>query len=261
MSFIDTHTHLYAGEFDPDRDDAIGRAVQKDVTKLLLPAIDRSYYEVMMHLADRFPDTCHTMIGLHPTSVRKGYLDELDFVQAKLEEDQTRYCGIGEIGIDLYWDKTYQAEQEDAFIRQLDLAIRYHLPVAIHTRNSFDLALEIIKKKKNPELKGVFHCFSGSVKQAEDAIDAGFMLGIGGVVTYKNSGLQKVVEIMDLEHLILETDAPWLPPVPYRGQRNESAYIPVIAEKIAELKKTTIREVEESTTQNAITLFKIVTTQ
>ena len=259
MNFIDTHTHLYAWEFDPDRNEMIGRALQKGVSKLLLPAIDISYYERMMQLVSRYPENCFPMIGLHPTSVKADYLDELAFAGQKLEEDPTRFVGIGEIGIDLYWDKTFQAEQENAFSRQLDLAIRYNLPVAIHTRNSFDLALNILQKKNNPSLKGVFHCFGGSVKQAESAVEAGFMLGIGGVITYKNSGLQKVVEIIALERFILETDAPWLPPVPYRGQRNESAYIPVIAEKIAEIKKVTIREVAEITTRNAVTLFKIDT--
>jgi TatD DNase family protein len=178
-------------------------------------------------------------------------------VKESLEEDHSRFCGIGEIGIDLYWDKTYEIEQVKAFDYQLDLAIKYHLPISIHTRNSFEIALELIRKKNNSDLKGVFHCFSGSVEQAQNVISLGFMLGIGGIVTYKNAGLQKVVEAISLNHLVLETDSPWLTPVPHRGKRNESAYIPFIAGKIAEIKNIQLSEVAEITTENALTLFNL----
>ena len=258
MNFIDTHTHLYAEEFDPDRDAVIQHAVDKGVEKLLLPAIDRSYYERMMFVAGHHEKVCLPMIGLHPTSVKADYREEIDFVKETLEKSRTKFYGIGEIGIDLYWDKTFAKEQASAFSDQLDFAIEFKLPVAIHTRNSFDIAMKIILEKNNRELKGVFHCFSGSVEQAQQATSLGFMLGIGGIITYKNSGLQKVVETTGLSHLILETDAPYLPPVPYRGQRNESAYIPIIAKKVAEIKNVSVAEVAEQTTQNAVTLFKLI---
>lgn len=257
MNFIDTHTHLYAEEFDPDRDAVIQHAVDKGVIRFLLPAIDRSYYERMMSVADHHKEVCFPMIGLHPTSVKASFREELDFVKETLEKSREKFHGIGEIGIDLYWDNTFVNEQALAFSDQLDFAIEYQLPVAIHTRNSFDIAIKLIREKNNPELKGVFHCFSGSVEQAQQATSLGFMLGIGGIITYKNSGLQKVVEATSLDHIVLETDAPYLPPVPYRGERNESAYIPIIAEKVAEIKNVSVTEVAEITTLNAVTLFKI----
>ena len=256
MNFIDTHTHLFAEEFDADRQVVIQNAIDKGVTKLLLPAIDRSYYARMMSLADS-SQYCYPMIGLHPTSVKENFPEELEFIEESLERDRDRFYGIGEIGIDLYWDKTYETEQVKVFDYQLDLAIKHQLPVSIHTRNSFEIALELIRKKNNPGLRGVFHCFSGSVEQAHEVINLGFMLGIGGIVTYKNSGLQKVVETISLNHLVLETDSPWLPPVPHRGQRNESAYIPFIAGKIAEIKNIPLIEVAEVTTKNALTLFNL----
>jgi TatD DNase family protein len=257
MNFIDTHTHIYAEEFDPDRDAVIQQAVDKGVDRLLLPAIDRSYYERMMSVADHHKEVCFPMIGLHPTSVKASFREELDFVKETLEKSREKFYGIGEIGIDLYWDNTFVNEQTLAFSDQLDLAIEYQLPVAIHTRNSFDIAIKLMRQKNNPELKGVFHCFSGSVEQAQQATSLRFMLGIGGIITYKNSGLQKVVEATSLDHIVLETDAPYLPPVPYRGERNESAYIPVIAKKIAEIKRVTIEEVAEITTKNAVNLFNL----
>jgi len=257
MNFIDTHIHLYAEEFDPDRDAVIQHAVDKGVDQLLLPAIDKSYYERMMSVADHHKEVCFPMIGLHPTSVKADFREEIDFVKETLEKSREKFHGIGEIGIDLYWDQTFVNEQVSAFSDQLDLAIEFQLPVAIHTRNSFDIAIKLIRQKNNPELKGVFHCFSGSVDQAQQATSLGFMLGIGGIITYKNSGLQKVVEATGLDHIVLETDAPYLPPVPYRGERNESAYIPIISQKIAEIKNISVAEVAEITTLNAVTLFKI----
>jgi TatD DNase family protein len=257
MNFIDTHTHLYAEEFDPDRDAVIQQAVDKGVDRLLLPAIDKSYYERMMLVIGRHREHCFPMIGLHPTSVKANFREELDFVKETLGKNREKFYGIGEIGIDLYWDKTFINEQTYALNYQLDLAIEYQLPVAIHTRNSFEIAIKMIREKNNPELKGVFHCFSGSVEQAQQAMELGFMLGIGGIITYKNSGLQKVMEVTGLTHFVLQTDAPYLPPIPYRGQRNESAFIPVIAEKVAEIKNVSVTEVAEITTLNAVTLFKI----
>jgi TatD DNase family protein len=254
MNFIDTHTHLYAEEFDADRETAIQRAIDARVTCMLLPAIDKSYYERMMEVVKSNGKHCLPMIGLHPGSVKENFQEELDFVRECLGKN--KFYGIGEIGIDLYWDKTFEAEQVSAFSAQLDLAIEYHLPAAIHTRNSFEIAIEVIRKKNNPSLTGVFHCFTGTPEQAEQATSLGFKLGIGGVVTYKNSELPKVIEKTALEHLVLETDAPYLPPVPYRGKRNESAYIPIIARKIAELKGVDVATVAETTTRNAMEIWK-----
>jgi TatD DNase family protein len=197
------------------------------------------------------------MIGLHPTSVKANYREELEIVEEYLQAPEYNFCAVGEIGIDLYWDKTFEAQQREAFSRQLDLAIKHELPVAVHTRNSFDLAADIIESRKNPSLRGVFHCFGGSIAQAERAISLSFMLGIGGVITYKNSGLQQVVAAIGLEHLLLETDAPFLPPVPHRGERNESSYVPIIAAKIAEIKGIDLNLVARTTTENALSLFRL----
>ncbi len=255
MFFTDSHTHIYAREFDHDLEAMIRRAIENNLSHLFLPAIDSEYHEKMLGVVQKYPDLCFPMMGLHPTSVKENYRDELEIVSGYLANPGFKFFAIGEIGIDLYWDKTHEAEQRSAFSFQLDLAIRHDLPVVIHTRNSMDIALGIIEQRKEPALRGVFHCFSGNVKQAEHAITLGFMLGIGGVVTYKNSGLQAVVEHTPLEHLLLETDAPWLPPVPHRGQRNEPSYIPVIAQKIAEIKHVSLEAVAEVTTVNTHRLF------
>jgi TatD DNase family protein len=255
LNFTDTHTHIYSNEFDHDRPEMIARAVELGVTRLLLPAIDSGWHDKMLEVVSAFPNICYPMMGLHPTSVIPGFKSELDQVAGYLEKYPGRFCAIGEIGIDLYWDKTHEREQREAFSFQLDLALQYDLPVVVHTRNSMDIALQMIRERKDPRLHGVFHCFSGNARQAEEAIGLGFMLGIGGVVTYKNSGLQQVVEQTGLEHLLLETDAPWLPPVPYRGQRNEPAYIPVIARRIAELKGVSVEEVAGVTGGNAARMF------
>ncbi len=257
MIFADTHTHLYAEEFAADRDQVVQKAFDNGVKYLFLPNIDRQYYQGMMDLCLRHPGHCFPMIGLHPTSVKSDYQDELNFIIEKLSQDEQRFYAIGEVGIDLYWDKTYADEQADALNIHLDLALKYCLPVVIHTRNSFDEVIHILEEKQNPALSGVFHCFGGSVGQAKQAISLGFFLGIGGIITYKNSGLQKVLEEVDLENLVLETDAPWLTPVPFRGQRNESSFIPFIAGKIAEIKKLPVEEVARITTENALKLFNI----
>jgi TatD DNase family protein len=255
MFFTDTHTHLYAEEFDEDRQAMMQRAEQLGVTELFLPAIDSVYHERMLGVVREFPHLCKAMMGLHPTSVRENYREELEIVEDHLANPSVKFYAIGEIGIDLYWDRTHEEEQRDAFSHQLDLALKYDLPVVVHTRNSMDIALGILSERNDRRLRGVFHCFSGNTEHARRAISLGFMLGIGGVITYKNSGLQTVVENTGLEHLLLETDAPWLPPVPYRGQRNEPSYIPIIAAKIAELKNVSPEEVAEITTGNAGRLF------
>lgn len=257
MIFADTHTHLYLEEFNDDRENVVRNAIHNGVTYFFLPNIDSRSIESMMDLPDTFPGHCFPMMGLHPTSVKTNYKEELAIVEKHLSSTEKIFRAIGEIGIDLYWDKTFSQEQYSAFHIQLGWALKYDLPVVIHTRNSFDVAIDIIEKQNDPEIRGIFHCFGGSLKQAEKAISLGFMLGIGGIITYKNSGLHQVVSEIALEHLVLETDAPFLPPVPYRGQRNESAYIPVIAQKIAEIKNIELAEVAEITTNNALKLFNI----
>jgi TatD DNase family protein len=257
MIFVDTHTHLYLKEFNKDREASIQAARDEGVKYFFLPNIDSEHYMAMLCLCISHPTHFFRMMGLHPTSVKENWEDEMEIVQDMLADPELKFWGIGEIGIDLYWDKTYEQLQIAAFSQQLDLAVRYDLPAIVHTRNSFEVAIKVIEEKNNPHLKGIFHCFSGTVEQAEEAIKSGFKLGIGGVVTYKNSGLPKVVEATGLEHLVLETDAPYLPPVPFRGKRNESKYIPVIAAKIAEIKKISIEEVAEVTTKTALSLFKV----
>jgi TatD DNase family protein len=255
MTLCDTHTHLYLEEFDADRDETVQRAVDAGVGHIFLPNIDSTSAEAMLSLSGRHPSVCFPMMGLHPTSVKADYEEELAVVERYLEAPPQPFAAVGEIGIDLYWSRTFETQQCDAFNRQLDLAVRHRLPVAVHTRNSFDLAAGIIGTKTGQGLKGIFHCFGGSLAQARRAVELGFLLGIGGVITYKNSGLQQVVQEIPLEHLVLETDAPFLPPVPYRGQRNESAFIPLIAQRISELKQVPAGVVARVTTENALRLF------
>ena len=255
ISLTDTHAHLYLEEFDADRLLVMQRAEQNGVCDIFLPNIDASSINRMLKIAGDWPHLCHPMMGLHPTSVKGNFLKELEIVEQYLADRAYTFCAIGEIGLDLYWDKSFENEQLEAFNIQLDLAIQYRLPVVIHTRNSMELALKVLKERNDSRVQGVFHCFSGNTGQAGQAVELGFSLGIGGVITYKNSGLQKVVEQMPLESLLLETDAPFLPPVPYRGQRNEPAYIPVIAAKIAGVKKISPEKVARVTTENARRLF------
>ncbi len=255
MKLIDTHTHLYLDNFDADRTNVIQNAIDRGVEIMLLPAIDSTTFKSMMELSKAYPLNCRPMIGLPPTSVRDDYEDEMKFVEDELT--QGGYMAVGEIGIDLYWDKSYFDQQKDAFRRQLRLAKKYKLPVAIHTRDSFDEIYPIVKEELTDELKGVFHCFTGTPTEAKKIIDIGFMMGIGGIITFKNSGLGKVVEGIPIGSLVLETDAPFLTPTPYRGKRNQSAYLTYIAESLAEVKKIEIEELAEITTKNAIELFNL----
>jgi TatD DNase family protein len=256
MKFVDTHCHLYLKEFADDRQTAIQRAIDSGVTKILLPNIDSTSWQPMIDLFQRYQGICFPMAGLHPTSVTPQTInDELADVSSQLETGN--YIAVGEIGIDLYWDKTHQGLQEETFKYQIQLAKKYKLPVAIHVRKSFDEVWQILKSETGPDLKGVFHCFPGDEMQAWRVIEAGFMLGIGGVVTFKNSNLQKVVAAVGPGHIILETDAPFLAPAPYRGKRNEPSYIPIIAEKVAELCRMTIKEVASITSGNALELFNL----
>ncbi len=253
MTFTDTHTHLYSEQFNADRTAMIEAAIAKGVKTFYLPNIDHESIDGMLALEEQFPGQCLPMMGLHPCSVNAGYQQELDLVKQWL--DKRRFAAIGEIGIDLYWDKTFIREQEIAFRQQIDWALESGYTISIHCRSAFDEIYAILKSY--PKLpKSIFHCFSGNTEQAELIIALGnFKLGIGGVVTFKNSGLDKVVENIGLEHLVLETDAPYLAPVPHRGKRNESAYIPLIAEKIAAIKGISLEEVASVTSQNALDIF------
>jgi TatD DNase family protein len=255
MILTDSHAHLYLEQFDPDRHEVIRQAIKQDIRYMILPNIDKDSIIPMMELVRDFPQNCFPMMGLHPTSVGKDYSIHLESVNEWLKKE--KFYAIGEMGIDLYWDKTFFAEQQEAFRIQVRLALEYDLPVVIHSRNSFDEIFLLLDEVNKPGLRGVFHCFTGNQEQAGHIIKMGFMLGIGGVLTYKNSGLAEVVEKIPLAHLLLETDAPFLAPAPNRGKRNESAYLVEVAKKLAEIKKMKVEEVAEITTRNAIELFKL----
>ncbi len=255
MLLTDTHTHLYSAEFDIDRKQVVERAIASGVKKFFLPNIDSSSVEGMIALCGQFPENCFSMIGLHPTSVKENYEEELEGVKEWLGKH--KFCAIGEIGIDLYWDKTFFTQQQLAFETQIKWAHEFSLPIVIHSRNSFNEIVEVLQKNKNENQRGIFHCFSGSKEQAEKAISLGFKLGIGGVLTYKNSGLGQAIAGIDLKHLVLETDSPYLTPVPHRGKRNESGYITLVAQKLAEIKNISVDEVAEITTANAKEVFGI----
>lgn len=260
MFLTDTHTHLFAAEFDPDRDDLIQSAVSKGVERFYLPNIEESSIEPMLQVCEKYPAHCRPMIGLHPCSVTENFEDQLQRIFSFLE--RSRFAAIGEIGIDLYWDKTLASQQEKAFIWQVKKAVEKGLPVAIHSRESFDLIagiLESLKKENNwnnEQLRGIFHCFTGTADQARRAIDLGFYLGIGGVLTFKNSGLDKIVKDLPMEYLLLETDAPYLAPAPNRGKRNIPEYLVLVAEKLSDIMNIPVKEVATITSKNAEHLFK-----
>lgn len=255
MKFIDTHTHLYLDEFESDRMAVVENAIDKCVSTMLMPAIDKSSFAAMMKLASDFPENCLPMIGLHPTSVKENFEDELDFVKQELENK--RYIGVGEIGIDLYWDNTFVEEQKYVFKSQIELAKEVGLPIAIHIRNSFNDAYPIVKELLTDDLVGVFHCFTGNMDEAKKIMDIGFKMGVGGLVTFKNAGVAEAVKQLPLESLLLETDSPFLTPAPFRGKRNQSAYVTYVAEKIAQVKGIDIGEVAEVTSATATQLFKL----
>ena len=255
MKFIDTHTHLYAKQFDEDRNEVVQRAIDLGVETMLLPNIDRSSIESMNNLSAMFPNNCFCMIGLHPCDVNENFQKELDFLYEELKKG--KYIAVGEIGVDLYWDKNTEEIQKDAFIQQLQWGIEFDLPVAIHIRDSFDQVFECIEKINHPKLRGVFHCFTGNIEQAQRAIKLGFMLGIGGVVTFKNSGLDKTLKKISLEHILLETDSPYLAPTPHRGKRNESSHLTLVAQKLAEIHEIDITAIARITTKNAKKLFRL----
>jgi len=253
MHFIDTHTHIFLPEFDSDREQVVKSALKSGVDRMLLPNVDSSTTQSLLFLADSYPEFCLPMMGLHPTSVKENYTQELEQVEDWLKK--RKFYAIGEIGIDLYWDETFKREQEEAFRYQIELAKKYELPIVIHARNSFDEIFRILEQEIDEKLFGVFHAFTGNDHQAKQIIDWGFKIGIGGIVTFKNAGLDKVVNNIDINQIVLETDSPYLAPVPKRGKRNESAYVLYIAQKIAEVKGMSIEEVAAVTTQNAKKVF------
>jgi TatD DNase family protein len=255
MQLIDTHTHLYLPEFDTDRDEVINRAIENGISKMLLPNIDIQSVDPMLSLVDRYPGICYPMIGLHPTSVSGDYVSQLE----KLEKIfiSNRFVAIGEIGIDLYWDKTFLNEQMITFRRQISFAAENKLPVVIHSRDAFPEVFSVLNEFKGVELKGVFHAFTGNINDARKAIESGFKLGIGGIVTFRNSGLDKIVKEIGPEHLILETDSPYLTPAPFRGKRNESAHIGIINKKLAEIFGLNEEETAMITYSNSVKLFNL----
>lgn len=256
MILTDTHTHLYSEQFKEDIDEVVQKAINLGISRFFLPNIDSGYTAALLALAKKYPDNMFPMMGLHPCSVKADYQQELTHVEKMLSEHQV--VAIGEIGIDLYWDKTFFKEQQVAFRHQIRLAKANNLPFVIHCRDAFDEIFEILDEENDENMRGIFHCFTGTLEQAEKIIAyGGFKLGIGGVVTFKNAGLDKVVEQINLEHLVLETDAPYLAPVPYRGKRNESAYIIEIATKVANLKQVSLEEVAKITTSNSKTVFGV----
>lgn len=255
MSLIDTHAHLYAGKFDSDRAEMIERALDSGIEKFFLPNVDRTSIEGMLQMEEDYPGKCFAMMGIHPCSIKEDYLDELAVVEKWLGERP--FCAIGEIGIDLYWDKTHLKQQQDAFRQQIKWAKALDIPIVIHSREATNEVLEILEEQKDERLRGIFHCFTGSLEEAERIIGLDFYLGIGGVVTFKNGGLDKVIKDVSINHLVLETDAPYLAPAPKRGKRNESAYIRLIAEKIAAVQQLPFSEVAEKTTANAKSIFKV----
>lgn len=251
--FIDTHSHIYSEEFSTDRDDVVTRARHAGIDRIVLPNIDSSSIKPMLDLTDSEPGYFFPLIGLHPTSVKEDYKKELQIIEYWL--GKRKFWGIGEIGIDLYWDRTHLAEQLEAFRIQIDWAKLLKIPIAIHVRDSFKEVMEVLHEKKDDSLRGVFHSFTGTLEQANEIIELGFKIGLGGIITFKKSGLDGVVPEIGLQNILLETDSPWLAPVPHRGRRNECSYLPSIAARIADLHNIDIDKVAKVTSQNAEELF------
>ena len=254
MKFIDSHTHIYLPDFASDIDSVIDRAQKEKVKKYFLPAIDSSHHQEMILLEERFPDLCVAMMGLHPCSVKENYLNELKIVEDWINKKS--FVAFGEIGLDFYWDKTFTKQQYHAFEIQMQWALDKNLPIVIHTRNAIQEAINVVEPFAKKGLTGIFHCFGDDIITAKKIMDMNFYLGIGGIVTYKNSGLHEVLKQIPLSSIVLETDAPYLTPIPFRGKRNEPAYIRIIAEKIAEIKEISVEEVANSTTANSEKIFK-----
>ena len=255
MKIIDTHCHLYSTELIHDIDAVIERAGAASVEKFYLPAIDSETAAAMLSLEERFPGKCFAMMGLHPCSVKQNYKEELKLIEDHLSK--RKFAAIGETGLDFYWDKTFVKEQYEALRMQADWALQYDVPIVLHTREAMQETIEVIKEYRQTKLRGIFHCFGGSYENAMDIIDCGFLLGIGGVLTYKKSGLDEVLAKIDLKYMVLETDAPYLTPVPFRGKKNESSYLKYIVERLAEVKGTSVEEVATITSANAENVFAV----
>lgn len=255
MIITDTHTHLYSEEFNEDRNEMIQRAIDSGVSRFFIPAIDSTFTQSMYELERNYPENMFLMMGLHPTHVKDNYLDELQHVKEELAK--RKFYGIGEIGIDLYWDKTHLQEQQDAFRKQIQLAKKYKLPIVIHGREAFDEIFAILEEEKSDDLYGIFHCFSGNLEQALQAISYNMKLGIGGVVTFKNGKIDQFLDQISLKDIVLETDSPYLAPVPFRGKRNESSYLVNVVAKLATIYGLTQEEVAAVTTENSKAIFGI----
>lgn len=253
MKLIDTHTHLYLKEFSKDIGEVIQRAEDEGIEKFYLPAIDSSETQAMMDLEKKFPSKCVPMTGFHPCSVKENYKEELSKVEKMLGE--RKFAAIGESGLDFYWDTTFEKQQYESLHTQAEWALQYDIPLVLHTRNAIDQTIEVVKSYKGKGLRGIFHCFGGTKEQAREIIEQNFLLGIGGVITYKNSGLAEIIKDVDLKYIVLETDAPYLTPAPFRGKRNESSYLKYIVQKLAEIKDISTEEVAEQTTNNAENIF------
>lgn len=255
MILTDTHTHLYSSEFENDRSEMIQRALDAGVSRFFIPSIDSAYTQKMYDLEQQFPENIFLMIGLHPCYVKENYLDELAHVATELEKN--KFYAIGEIGIDLYWDKTTLEIQKIAFKRQIQLAKKHKLAINIHCRDAFDEVFEVLESEKSDELFGIFHCFSGNLEQAQQAISLNMKLGIGGVATFKNGKIDQFLNQIDLKHIVLETDSPYLAPAPHRGKRNESSYTLLVAQKLSEIYQLPIEEIAQITTDNSKAIFGI----
>ena len=253
MRLIDTHCHLYGKEFAGDIAEAIQRAEKEGVEKFYLPSVDSGSLEALLALEDRYPGKCIGMIGLHPCSVKADYVSELKLVEDWL--GRRPWVAVGEIGLDFYWDRTFEPQQVEAFHRQTEWALHYDIPIVIHSRDSMAESIALVREHQKGKLRGIFHCFGGDAASAKQIVDLGFYLGIGGVLTYKNSGLPAALQEIDLEHLVLETDAPYLSPVPFRGKRNESSYLKYVVARLAEVKGVPVEEVARITTKNAEKIF------
>jgi TatD DNase family protein len=255
MIVTDTHTHLYSEAFDEDRDEMMQRALDAGVERFFIPAIDSTYTQSMLDLESNYPDNVFLMMGLHPTHVKENYNKELTHVEEWLAKK--KFYAVGEIGVDLYWDKTFLKEQQEAFAYQIQLAKKYQLPIVIHCRDAFDEVFEVLEQEKDENLFGIFHCFTGTLEQAHQAISYNMKLGIGGVATFKNGKIDQFLNKIDLEHIVLETDAPYLAPTPYRGKRNESAYIIQVLEKLSSIYSMSEEEIAAITTENSKEIFGI----
>ncbi len=253
--WVDTHAHVYSEEFAPDRDEMVQQAIAAGIGKIYMPNIDHRSIEGMLALEQKYPSVCIPMMGLHPCSVKQGFEKELYVVEEWLAK--RRFAAVGEMGTDLYWDKTFWDEQVEAFTLQVSWAKKCDLPIVVHCRESMDQTIALVEKLQDGKLTGVFHCFTGSKEQAEKLTNLGFYLGIGGVATFKKAGMEHVLPHIPLDRIVLETDSPYLAPTPHRGKRNMPAYIPIIAQRIAEVKNCTLADVQHITTQNAHKLFKL----